>query len=213
MAKALTAKQEAFCLAYLETGNASEAYRRAYNVSPATKPNTVEKRACELLKNGKVTGRIAELQSKAAEKAVLDRAWVLERLMRNARIALGEEPILLKVKNTNRKTKRVTVVEIEVSDRDGGAANQALGLLGKTEEVRLFVDRVEATGRNGAPLVPEATAYSDRDLARAIVGVFRDAHNQQNEAEPDEPEVGVIPTVVKEPPRRWKFNPHTGALE
>jgi phage terminase small subunit len=28
---ALTVKQENFCLAYMETGNASEAYRRAYN--------------------------------------------------------------------------------------------------------------------------------------------------------------------------------------
>ena len=30
----LTPKQEAFILAYLETGNASEAYRRAYNDEP-----------------------------------------------------------------------------------------------------------------------------------------------------------------------------------
>jgi phage terminase small subunit len=211
MAKLLTAKQEAFCLAYLETGNASEAYRRAYNVSPATKPNTVEKRACELLKNGKVTGRITELQSRAAEKAVLDRAWVLNRLMRNARIAMGEEPIRLKVKSTHGKTKRVTVIEIEVSDRDASAANQALGLLGKTEEVRLFVDRVEATGRNGVPLVPEDV--SNRDLARAIVDIFRAAHREQGAAEPDAPEDGVTPTVSDDPPRRMKFNPGTGMLE
>jgi phage terminase small subunit len=59
----LTVKQEVFAKAYIETGNASEAYRRAYNVSPGTKPNTVEKRACELLKHGKVAGRIAELQA------------------------------------------------------------------------------------------------------------------------------------------------------
>ena len=31
MADKLTPKQEAFVLAYIETGNASEAYRRAYN--------------------------------------------------------------------------------------------------------------------------------------------------------------------------------------
>lgn len=61
MAK-LTPKQEAFCRAYLETGNASEAYRRSYDVAPDCKPNTIEKRACELLKNGKVAGRVAQLQ-------------------------------------------------------------------------------------------------------------------------------------------------------
>ena len=45
---ALTAKQEAFALAYLQTGNASEAYRRAYNAENM-KPETVNKRACELM--------------------------------------------------------------------------------------------------------------------------------------------------------------------
>ena len=29
----LTQKQENFCLAYIETGNASEAYRKAYNAT------------------------------------------------------------------------------------------------------------------------------------------------------------------------------------
>ena len=29
----LTQKQENFCLAYIETGNASEAYRKAYNAA------------------------------------------------------------------------------------------------------------------------------------------------------------------------------------
>ena len=38
--KDLTPKQEAFACAYVETGNASEAYRRAYDVAPDCKPNT-----------------------------------------------------------------------------------------------------------------------------------------------------------------------------
>ncbi|MGU9998175.1 terminase small subunit, partial [Bordetella avium] len=37
---ALTPKQEAFALAYVETGNASEAYRRAYSAE-RMKPETV----------------------------------------------------------------------------------------------------------------------------------------------------------------------------
>lgn len=64
----LTPKQEAFAYAYIETGNASEAYRRSYNVSPNAKPNTVEKRACELLKNGKVAGRVAQLKAELKER-------------------------------------------------------------------------------------------------------------------------------------------------
>lgn len=65
MSDKLTIKQEAFAAAYVETSNASEAYRRAYDVNPDCKPNTVEKRACELLKNGKVAGRVDELRQRA----------------------------------------------------------------------------------------------------------------------------------------------------
>ena len=45
----LTPKQEAFCLAYLETGNASEAYRRCYNTSTNMAAATVNREAARLL--------------------------------------------------------------------------------------------------------------------------------------------------------------------
>ena len=53
MARDLTPKQEAFCMAYVETGNVSEAYRRDYDVENM-KPETV--------------ARVAELQAAAAER-------------------------------------------------------------------------------------------------------------------------------------------------
>lgn len=65
----MTPKQEAFALTYVETGNASAAYRSAYNIKPMIKPETVWVKACELLKNGKVAARVAELQAPAAQKA------------------------------------------------------------------------------------------------------------------------------------------------
>ena len=58
----LTPKEDAFCLAYIETGNASEAYRRAYSAKKM-KPATIHVRASELLDNGKVTVRLAELRA------------------------------------------------------------------------------------------------------------------------------------------------------
>ena len=66
----LTPKQEAFCLAYIETDNASEAYRRAYN-SKHMKPETINRKAKELKDNGKVTARLAELRAPVVEKAKL----------------------------------------------------------------------------------------------------------------------------------------------
>jgi len=55
----LTKKQEHFCTEYINTGNASEAYRRAYNVQ-SSKPETINRSAKELLDNPKITARIQE---------------------------------------------------------------------------------------------------------------------------------------------------------
>ena len=62
----LTIKQEAFCQKYIETGNASEAYRQAYDAS-GMKPETVKKRASELLGRGDVSGTIATLRGKVEQ--------------------------------------------------------------------------------------------------------------------------------------------------
>lgn len=62
MADKLTPKQEAFAAAFIETSNASEAYRTAYDVSEGTKPETVWVSASQLLSDHKVAQRVAELQ-------------------------------------------------------------------------------------------------------------------------------------------------------
>lgn len=67
----LTPKQEAFCLAYVETGNASEAYRRSYDVAEDTKPETVWSEASRLVADPKVSARIMELQERAREIALV----------------------------------------------------------------------------------------------------------------------------------------------
>jgi phage terminase small subunit len=67
----LTQKQEAFCLAYVETGNASEAYRRSYDVAQETKPETVWSEASRLVADPKVSARIVDLQEKAREIALV----------------------------------------------------------------------------------------------------------------------------------------------
>lgn len=58
----LTIKQEAFCQAYIKSGDASKSYREVYSFKNM-KPEVIHVRACELLKNSKVSVRIHELQS------------------------------------------------------------------------------------------------------------------------------------------------------
>jgi phage terminase small subunit len=64
----LTPKQENFCLAYLETGNASEAYRRSYDAEKMSDA-TVNRSAKELMDNPKITARLEVLRKPAIEAA------------------------------------------------------------------------------------------------------------------------------------------------
>lgn len=81
--KKLTPKQENFALAYLETGNASEAYRRVYNPAPTTKESTISRSAKSILDNPKIIARLEELRAPIREKACLtleEHLSTLERL-------------------------------------------------------------------------------------------------------------------------------------
>ncbi|WP_045952829.1 terminase small subunit [Achromobacter xylosoxidans] len=89
---ALTPKQEAFALAYLETGNASEAYRRAYNAAKM-KPAVVAVKASELLAHGKVSVRVAELQAAHAERHKLTVDDLLRELEEARQAALTAESV------------------------------------------------------------------------------------------------------------------------
>lgn len=75
----LTAKQEAFCLAYIETNNASEAYRRSYNADKM-KSETINRKAAELMNNGKITARLEQLREPVRERAQITLESHLERL-------------------------------------------------------------------------------------------------------------------------------------
>ena len=67
MPSELTIKQENFCLAYIETGNASEAYRQAYNAE-RMKPEAIHVAACKLLALPKIALRIEVLRAAHAER-------------------------------------------------------------------------------------------------------------------------------------------------
>ena len=58
----LTQKQDAFALAYLETGNAAEAYRRAFNVADADASSWIYVEASKLLRHPKIAQRLERLR-------------------------------------------------------------------------------------------------------------------------------------------------------
>lgn len=83
----LTEKQEAFALAYFETGNAAEAYRRAYDVSENTKDHWIYVEASQLLDHPKVSLRLKGLREQAEAAAIYGRLQAAEEYERAREVA------------------------------------------------------------------------------------------------------------------------------
>ena len=92
MTAKLTPKQEAFALAYIETGNAAEAYRRAYSTSRMGS-STVQRNAHALLKDNKIATRVDELRAAIVDASIMTATEIQQRLSaigRTKLVDLGE---------------------------------------------------------------------------------------------------------------------------
>ena len=117
----LTPKQEKFCLKFVESGNATEAYKYSYSTKNM-KDKTVNNRAYELLQKGEIEGRISKLRKELKERALLTLDDVLKEL---SKIAMGEKIDSHKMKalellgkhlglyqtNINLKTNNIPTIE------------------------------------------------------------------------------------------------------
>lgn len=89
----LTIKQEKFCNYYVETGNASEAYRRAYSCANM-KDETVNNKAYNLLKRGDIGARVSELQAEQKAKSDITKEEIIRlcvRVIRGESVTDGVE--------------------------------------------------------------------------------------------------------------------------
>lgn len=116
MSKKLTPKQAKFCQAYVECGNASEAYRQAYNAENMGQ-DTIKVKASQLLAKDNVGVTVAELQAEHKERHNVTVDSIIAELKENRAMAL--------------------------EDRNINAANTAT--MGKAKVVGLLVDKVDAT--------------------------------------------------------------------
>jgi phage terminase small subunit len=187
----LTAKQEKFYRAYLETGNASEAYRQVYDTA-RMKPETVNKRASELLQHREIAGRLVANESKLRQAAeeryfvskeriirelaligfsnMLDyiqpqddgTAYVdLSRLDRDQAAAISEVTVESYTEGSGEE-RSVKRVKFKLSDK-----RAALVDLGK--QLGMFPQRVEATGKDGGPIEFQSKAKQVRsEMARKL---------------------------------------------
>src|SRR5262245_28581808 len=116
-------KHELFAQGLAKGLGIGAAYEAAgYKTSPAA--------ATRLSKNVKIRERVKELQEAAAEKVVLTKQWVLDRLKEIVERTMQAEPVL------DREGKPTGEYTFQAN-----GANKALELIGK--ELGMFVDRLE----------------------------------------------------------------------
>lgn len=137
----LTIKQENFCRYYVEIGgNASEAYRMAYDASNM-KPETIWNTASKLLADPKVATRVEELKAEAAQESKIERHKVEKVLMD---IVLADPMDLhimdtktgkMKLRTPSQLTKRARMALKKIQNKRGEVTYEYHG---KTEAARLL---------------------------------------------------------------------------
>ena len=135
----LTPKQENFVQAYIETGNASEAYRRAYDAE-GMKPESIAVNASKLLDNAKVALMLQQLKAKAEKRHEITVDDILREL---------EEA----------RTMAATQERPQVSAMVAAS-------MGKAKLLGLEVNKTEITGKDGGPIETRTTRdMTDEELA------------------------------------------------
>ncbi|MGE4510071.1 MAG: terminase small subunit [Sulfurimonadaceae bacterium] len=140
--KKLTIKQEKFVLKYFECGNASEAYRHAYDAAKM-KDETITQKASRLLNEGKVRARLKELRAKAEQEASWNVQKVLKHYTEVIEIGLGRKASKHMV--TEQAGEGVSnTLEVEMCDTNLPAVNTALTNIAK--HLGMFTQKVEISG-------------------------------------------------------------------
>lgn len=140
--KGLTAKREAFSVAFVATGDASEAYRQSHNAANMS-PGVINNKASLLLKRDDIRVRIEELRAPVREKAQLTLESHLARLDELSRKAESEGQF--------------------------GPAITAETNRGKASG--LYVEKVDHTSSDGSMTPRSAIDLTDEQLAAIAAGV------------------------------------------
>jgi hypothetical protein len=152
----LTVKQERFCEAFIETGNASEAYRRTYSTSNMAE-KTVWEKASHMLAKDKVKARVENLKAMHRERHEI----TVDRLTQ----MLEEDR------------------ELARKEGQAGAAVSATMSIAKLHG--MILDKKELTGKNGEPLNP-VREFTELESARRIAFILGKAVRRQKEDSGDE---------------------------
>ncbi|MGO3542353.1 MAG: terminase small subunit [Pseudomonas helleri] len=140
-----TDKMEAFCLAYIETGNASEAYRRTYNTTKMAE-KTVQREGWNLLQRPQVQERLTELREGVMDRHQITVDTLLAELEQARTAALGAETpqTSAAVSATMGKAKLLGLDKkvIELTGKDGGEIKTSSTVTVSEKVMNSIIDRL-----------------------------------------------------------------------
>lgn len=121
MERKLTPKQIKFCEAYIETGNASEAYRQAYDTSRMAY-GTIRNMASQLLARDDIAVTIEGMQAKHREMHCVTIESMTENLreIRDAACKAGQFGAAASAAKTIAQIHGLLITRQEISGRNGG---------------------------------------------------------------------------------------------
>ncbi|MFL8712060.1 terminase small subunit [Clostridioides sp. GD02377] len=142
----LTEKQKRFCDYYIETGNATEAYKKAYKNN---NQRTSESNGSRLLSNDKVKNYIDERLKQIESKRIADAKEVMEYLTKILRNQEKEEVIVV-----SENGPEIIKKDVSIKDR-----NKAAELLGK--RYALWTEKVDLDGNVGVTIIDDIGNVED----------------------------------------------------
>jgi phage terminase small subunit len=136
-------KMEKFCLAYVETANAAESYRIAYNTENMATA-TIGREGYNTLQKPQVQARLEELRKQVMERHEITVDTLLAELEEARKAALGAE--------TPQTSAAVSAT------------------MGKAKLLGLDKKIVELTGKNGTPIQTNSTVTVDQKALSSVLG-------------------------------------------
>ena len=139
----LTPKQKKFLMGYLETGNASEAYRKSYNVSTC-KNVTIHRAAHELLNNPKITAILNRIWIQSCDKLDITIESLTQELELARMLAIRNRQYSASISATMAKARLNGLLTDKRNDTDKGFIPDDLTNLTSQEMSEAYRDMLKA---------------------------------------------------------------------
>ncbi len=160
----LTIKQENFCNYYIESGNASEAYRRAFSCDNM-KADTIHVKAKELLNNGKITVRVKELQAEVKNRSDLKKDEAVNELSNIVRVRITN---IMQIKGDTITVRNLEELPDEIVSAISSIKQTNAGIEIKLYDKISAIDRLSKMKGWDEPTKNEHTGKDGKDLISSI---------------------------------------------